>query len=94
MAIRLTAATAQVIGDLIDRSIRPVITILFAGTICWIAIRSNIAITADQFVGIVMAAILFWFGARGAGGSTSHPTTTTTTPDTKTVTGPTPPTPG
>lgn len=51
-------------------------TIMFGGTICFIGLRSIVNISADQFVGIVMAVVLFWFGSRPSG---AGPTTTTTT---------------
>jgi len=79
----------SVIGDFIDRIIRPIVTVMFATTVCWIAIRSGITITVDQFVGIVTAVLLFWFGARNSG-SPGSPTTTTETKDTKVVTSSTP----
>jgi len=62
----MTKETAQAIGDLIERLTRPVMTFMFGGAICWMGIRTVINISADQFVGIVMAVVMFWFGQRAA----------------------------
>jgi hypothetical protein len=78
----MTSETARAIGELLERAIRPTVTLIFVFTICWIGVRSINNISADQFVGIVMAVILFWFASR----SSSPPTTTTTTPEGTTTT--------
>lgn len=77
----MTGEEAKAVGDLADRLTRPAMTMMFGGTICWIGLRSIVNISADQFVGIVMAVVLFWFGSRPAG--VTGPTTTTmaTTPE-------------
>ena len=62
----MTRETAQAIGDLIDRAIRPAVTVMLTASICWIGVRSIHNISADQFVGIVMAALLFWFSSRSS----------------------------
>ena len=81
----MTKETAQAVGELADRLTRPVITFVFAIAICWMGLRTIVNISADQFVGIVMAVVLFWFGSRPVTTPPPTPTTTTTT----TATGPT-----
>ena len=77
----MTSEEARAVGELIERLIRPVVTLLFVATICFIAIRSIQNVSADQFVGIVMAVILFWFASRSTPAAT-----TTTTPEGTTTT--------
>lgn len=43
---------------------RPIVTILIVATMCFIAIRSNLMITSDQFITIAAMIIAFWFGQR------------------------------
>lgn len=78
----MTKETAEAVGIVLDRLTRPVVTLLFAASICWMGVRTVQNISADQFVAIVMAVILFWFGSRGQ----ATPTTTTTTEGPATVT--------
>ena len=67
--------TAIAVGDLAERLTRPVMTLMFGGAICWMGVRTVANISADQFVGIVMAVVLFWFGRAV---TPSGPATTTT----------------
>lgn len=73
----MTKETAQAVGDLVERLTRPIMTFMFGGAICWMGVRTVINISADQFVGIVMAVILFWFGSR----PTASPLPPTATPN-------------
>ena len=70
----MTKETAEAVGIVLDRLTRPVVTLMFASAICWMGVRTVTNISADQFVAIVMAVVLFWFGSRG---QTTTPTTTT-----------------
>ena len=56
--------TAEAIGIILDRLTRPIVTLMFCTAICWVSLRTINNISADQFVGIVMAVVLFWFGSR------------------------------
>jgi len=58
----MTRESAEAVGVLVDRLTKPVITVIFSGAICWMGLRTVVNISADQFVGIVTAIILFWFG--------------------------------
>ena len=71
----MTKETAQAIGELVDRLTRPVMTFMFGGAICWMGIRTVINISADQFVGIVTAVVMFWFGQRVATTTAALPPT-------------------
>lgn len=79
----MTRETAESIGLTVDRLTRPVVTVMFCFSICWMGVRTVNNISADQFVGIVMAVVMFWFGTRVGGASG---TTTTTTTNGTTVT--------
>ena len=83
----MTSETAQAIGDLADRLTRPLMTAAFSGCICYIAIRSITNISADQFVGIVQAVVLFWFASRAVGQSNGRPTTPSAPPPSTTTPG-------
>lgn len=50
---------------------RPIVTVLIVATMCYIAIRSNLAITSDQFITIAAMIIAFWFGQRAAESNTT-----------------------
>lgn len=63
----MTKEEAQAIGELADRLTRPVMTMMFGIAVCWLALKSITNISADQFVGIVMAVVLFWFGSSRQG---------------------------
>jgi hypothetical protein len=87
--LKMTQEDARAVGDLAERLTRPVMTLMFGAAICWMGVRTVNNISADQFVGIVMAVVLFWFGSRPVG--PIAPTTTTTTEGpgpTTTTTGP------
>lgn len=45
---------------------RPIVTILIVATMCFIAIKSDLRITSDQFITIAAMIIAFWFGQRAA----------------------------
>lgn len=78
----MTKETAEAFGTLIDRLTRPAVTVMFCFAICYMGMKTVQNISADQFVGIVMAVVMFWFGTRtGTSG-----TTTTTTSNGTTVT--------
>jgi len=74
----MTRETAEAVGIVLDRLTRPVVTLLFAGAICWMGVRTVTNISADQFVAIVMAVVLFWFGSRTTS-PTNAPTDATVT---------------
>lgn len=78
----MTKETGEAVGALIDRITRPLVTLLFVLSVCWIGLRTVNNISADQFVGIIMAVVMFWFGSRTASGNS----TTTTTDSNSTTT--------
>lgn len=84
----MTKETAEAVGIVLDRLTRPVVTLMFASAICWMGVRTVTNISADQFVAIVMAVVLFWFGSRGQGSASTTteggPATVTTGPVTVT----------
>lgn len=78
----MTKETAEAVGIVLDRLTRPVVTLMFASAICWMGVRTVTNISADQFVAIVMAVVLFWFGSRGSAASTTTTTNGTTVTET------------
>jgi hypothetical protein len=77
----LSKETAEAFGIILDRLTRPTVTLMFATSICWMGVRTVHNISADQFVAIVMAVVLFWFGSRPTTASTTNGATATTTTD-------------
>jgi hypothetical protein len=75
----VTKETGEALAILTDRLTRPVVTIMFSGAICWMGLRTIQNISADQFVGIVMMVVGFWFATRGGATTTTSDATTTTT---------------
>lgn len=77
---------AEAIGIIIDRLTRPLITLMLVSAVCWIGLRTVNNISADQFVGIIMAVVMFWFGSRPMtatsqnGGGTTDATRTESKP--------------
>ena len=78
----MTKETAEALGIIIDRLTRPLITIMLVVSVCWIGLRTVNNISADQFVGIIMAVVMFWFGQRPTtSGGTNGPPMATGRPD-------------
>lgn len=67
----MSKETAEAVGIIVDRLTRPLITLLLVGAVCWIGLRTVNNISADQFVGIIMAVVMFWFGSRPTTASTT-----------------------
>ena len=59
----MSKETAEAVGIILDRLTRPVVTLMFSVSVCWMGVRTVNNISADQFVAIVMAVVLFWFGS-------------------------------
>lgn len=68
----MTKETAEALGIIIDRLTRPIITLLLVAATVWIGIRTVNNISADQFVGIIMAVVMFWFGSRPTSASSTN----------------------
>lgn len=55
---------AQAFAEMISTLVRPFTTIMLVGTLCYIAIISEIKIGATEFLTIVAMALSFWFGVK------------------------------
>lgn len=54
----------ETLSEALNSFIRPVITMMFAGTVCYLAIKSGITISAEALLGQAGTIIAFWFAAR------------------------------
>jgi hypothetical protein len=54
------------VAEAVSSLVRPALTIMLGGTLCYIAIRSNIQLDANQFLPIVGMVLAFWFGTKTA----------------------------
>lgn len=60
---KLTVILTAVV-EAVEKLTRPTCTIILVMTMCYLAVRSGITLSPDQFLPVVTMVLGFWFGQR------------------------------